>query len=121
MPPIFTTFFCSSSIEMTGSGVSVLNSVLCALASPSTSRAKSTTRDLQAEAEAQVGNLLRARIAGGEDLALDAAHAEAARHEDAVEAGEEFRRAVLLDFLRVDRAPASMPASAAAPAWVSAS
>src|SRR5678816_4508501 len=43
-------------------------------------------RDLHAEADAEVGNLLLARELRGEDLALDAALAEAAGHEDRIEA-----------------------------------
>ena len=42
-------------------------------------------RALQAEAQAEVRHVVLARVAGGRDLALDAADAEAAGHDDAVE------------------------------------
>ena len=41
---------------------------------------------MQAETEAEVRDALLPRVAGGRDLALDAAHAEAAGDHDAVEA-----------------------------------
>jgi hypothetical protein len=40
--------------------------------------------DLQPEAQAEIGHVVLARVARGGDLALDAALAEAARHEDRV-------------------------------------
>ena len=43
---------------------------------------------LEAQAQAQVGHLPLARVAGGQHLALDAAMAEAARHEHAGHARE---------------------------------
>lgn len=39
---------------------------------------------LQAKANAQVGNLMRAGVVCGGNLALEGAHAEAARNEDAI-------------------------------------
>ena len=48
-------------------------------------------RDLHAEADAEVGNAALARVARGGDLALDAALAEAAGHEDAVDVAERAR------------------------------
>ncbi len=53
-------------------------------------------RELHAEADAEVRNLVLAREAHGGDLAFDAALAEAAGHEDGVHARERMR-AVLLD------------------------
>ena len=44
--------------------------------------------DLHAQADAEVGQLVLAGELGGEDLALDAALAEAAGHEDGVVPGE---------------------------------
>ena len=43
-------------------------------------------RDLHAEADAEIGDALFAAILCGEDHALDASSAEAARHDDAVDA-----------------------------------
>ena len=45
-------------------------------------------RALQPEAQPEIRDVVLARERGGGDLALDAAHAEAAGHDDAVEAGE---------------------------------
>ena len=48
-------------------------------------------RHLHAQADAEVGQLVLARVLRGEDLALDAALAEAAGHEDGIEAVELVR------------------------------
>ena len=58
-------------------------------------------RDLEPETEAVVGNLVFACVAGGGDLALDAAVAEAAGHEDAVELGELLQAGLRLKLLGV--------------------
>ena len=57
--------------------------------------------DLHAEAKAEVGNFIFARILRGEDFAFDAAFAESARHQDAAEPLQHFFRAVFFDFLGV--------------------
>ena len=49
-------------------------------------------RALQPEAQPEVRDVVLARERGGGDLAFDAAHAEAAGHDDAVEAGERALR-----------------------------
>ena len=51
---------------------------------PTTWRANSDTAICMPEADAEVRDLALAREAGGADLALHAAHAEAARDQDAV-------------------------------------
>src|SRR5436309_2991430 len=58
-------------------------------------------RALHAEADAEVRHALLARVAHRLDLALDAAVAEAARHQDAVDVGEVRGGAVALDVLGV--------------------
>ncbi len=55
---------------------------------PRTCRANSMTAALEAKAQAKVWHAMLAGVAGGEHLALDAAMAEAARHEDAGNAVE---------------------------------
>ena len=59
---------------------------------------------LHAEAEAEERELVLARVLDGLDLALDAAVAEAARHEHALAADEDLVeiRLLVLDLLRVD-------------------
>jgi hypothetical protein len=57
-------------------------------------------RHLHAQADAEIGNPVLARVAHGRDLALDTAHAEAARHQDGVHPGQ-LGHAFLLDLLRI--------------------
>ena len=57
--------------------------------------------DLHAEAQAEVGNFVFARVLRGLDFAFDAAFAETARHENAAETLQHFFRAVLFDFLGI--------------------
>ena len=71
----------------TGSSVGP-NSVELASAKPDQRAASLDHRHLHAEADAEIGHLALAREAGGEDLALGAARAEAARHQNAVHALE---------------------------------
>ena len=53
--------------------------------------------DLEAEADPEVGLLMLARVLGREDLALDGAHAEAARDQNAVRVADALpARRVLL-------------------------
>src|ERR1043165_7293066 len=59
-------------------------------------------RALHAEANAEVGDALLARVADGAELPLDAARAEAGADEDAVDAGELAVVALLFERLRVD-------------------
>ena len=63
-------------------------------------------RALETEAQAEVRDLVFARVVGGEDLALDAAMAEAAGHEDAGRALEAFVDVLLRQRLRIDPADA---------------
>ena len=72
--------------------------------------------DVHAEADAEVRDAVLARDAAGEDLPLPAARAEAARHEDAVDAGELGARLVERHVLGVD--PAHVHAAAVVDARV---
>jgi len=47
-------------------------------------------RDLHTQADTEIGDVVRASVVRGRDLALDAAVAEAAGHENAVAAAEHF-------------------------------
>ena len=67
------------------------NSVELASAVPTTSRANSMTAHCRPEAQAEVRDAVLAGEVGGEDLALDAAVAEATRDEDAGDAVESLR------------------------------
>ena len=78
-------------------------------------------RQLHAEADAEERDAVLARVADRGDLALDAAVAEAAGHEDRVEAAEQRRRAAALDLLRVDVLELRRATSFARPPWTSAS
>ena len=60
--------------------------------------------DLHAEADAEIGNLVRAGILRGDDHALDAAVAEAAGHENARAAAEDGFRILLRELRRIDPA-----------------
>src|SRR5204862_5208561 len=73
-------------------------------------------RALQAEAEAEVGDLVVAGIVRGEDLALDAAMAEAARHQDSRGALEPAVQVLLRERLAVD--PADLRVDAMGPGCV---
>ena len=86
---------------MTGCGVARLNSVLFASVQAEHVAAVLDDRDLHAEADAEVRHALLAREAHRLDLALDAALAEAAGHEDRVHALQHVR-AVLLDVRGLD-------------------
>ena len=57
---------------------------------------------LEAQAEAQAGNLLLTRIAGCGDLPLDATRSETARDDDAVEVAQPVGDQQALDVLRLD-------------------
>ena len=76
---------------MTGSARVLLNSVLFASVQPEHVARVLDDRDLHAEADAEIGHAALARVAHGLDLALDAALAEAARHQDRVHALEQPR------------------------------
>ncbi len=69
-------------------------------------------RDLHAEAQPEVGNAALARVAHRRDLALDAALAETAGHQHAVDVAQQLGGAVLLDVLALD--PAQLDARAVA-------
>src|SRR3954462_7945014 len=112
VPPRSETSFCSGRRSITGHSVSMSNSVEFAPGMPATWRGGGPTgdvagelahRDLHAQADAQVRDLLLARDLDGADLALDPATAEPAGDEDAVDAGEALVGGVLvLERLRVD-------------------
>ena len=59
-------------------------------------------RALHAEADAEKGNARNARVLDGRDLALDPARTEAARHQDAVDAGEGGGGVFPRDLLGID-------------------
>ena len=73
-------------------------------------------RDVHAEADAEVRDLVLAGDAAGEDLALPAARAEAAGHEHAVDARELGARLLERHVLGVD--PAHVDAAAVVDAGV---
>ena len=81
--------FCHSVISATtGCGVAGSNSVLLALGKPGHVARAFDHGELHAEADAEVGNAVLARQAHGLQLALDAALAEASRHQDRVHAAQ---------------------------------
>ena len=84
MPPMSRTSFCSGRRSITGNGVSGSNSVELAPSMPATWRANSATAICMPRQMPRYGTLVLARAAGGADLALDAADAEAAGDQDAV-------------------------------------
>ena len=100
---------CSSSLPRshsvirptTGSGVGP-NSVELACGEARERPAGLDHRHLHAEADAEIGHLALARETGGEDLALGAARAEPAGHQDAVNALEVRRRVGRLENLALD-------------------
>ena len=59
-------------------------------------------RDLHTQADAEIGDIVRAGIVRGRDLALNAAVAEAAGHENAVAAAEHFLYIIARDRLAVN-------------------
>ena len=67
-------------------------------------------RALHAQADAQVGHAVLATVLDGLDLALDAAHAEAARHDHAVGAAEALGHGVGGELLGVDPEDAQLAA-----------
>src|SRR3546814_347774 len=71
---------------------------------------------IYAVADAQVRDVVLARVLRGQHLALEAAVAEAAGHQDAVQPFEHLRRAVALDVLRLE--PLQVHAGALADAAV---
>ena len=84
--------------SMTGLSVNMSNSVELTSCVPMTSRANSITAHCRPRHSPRYGHPVVARPVGGEDLALDAAVAEPAGHEDARRAGEP-----LVDVLRRER------------------
>ena len=59
-------------------------------------------RDLHTQADTEIGDVVRAGVVRGRDLALDAAVAEAAGHENAVAAAEHFLYIIARDRLAVN-------------------
>lgn len=94
---------------MTGCGVSWSNSVEFALHAAD---AASELHDsaLHAEADAEEGDVALPAKPNGRDLALDAALAEAAGDDDAVDVGESVGDRCLGDLLGVDPAQVELPA-----------
>ena len=78
--------------SMTGCSVNMSNSVELASRRADDVAGELDDRALQAEAQAEVRDAVVAGEVGGEDLALDAAMAEATRDEDAGDAGEPLVR-----------------------------
>ncbi len=76
---------------------------------------------LHAQADAEEGNAALAGEADGVDLALDAALAEAAGHEHAVDAGQQPLGPFALDRLAVDAAGCGPGPDVPTPAWSRAS
>ena len=74
---------------------------------------------LQAQADAEEGNLLLAGKADGLDLAADAAIVEAARHQHAIDAAQHALGPLALDLLRLDLAAPRTRVDRAMPAWSS--
>ena len=60
-------------------------------------------RDLHAEADAEIRDLVFAGILGGEDFAFDAAVAESAGNQDAIDIADDGFRAVVFDGFRYRR------------------
>ena len=115
------TSFCSGRRSITGYGVSGSNSVELAPSMPGHVARELGHRDLHAEADAEVRHAALAREPRGADLALHAAHAEAAGDQDAVALLELALGLRAVDRLGVD--PADLDASRRCgwPAWPSAS
>ena len=91
VPPRSSTSFCSGSRSITGNGVSGSISVELAPSRPHDVARELGDRDVHAEADAEVRDLVLARDAAGEDLALPPARAEAAGDEHAVDARSSAR------------------------------
>ena len=103
MPPLSAIVaLLAAGCRSPGAASPASNSVVLAPLSPRTLRANSITAHCMPEADAEERHLVLARVPDRLDLALDAAVAEAAGDQDAVDAGEMRRGPVLLDLLRVD-------------------
>ena len=89
--------FCSSSRQITGCGVSLLNSVEWAPGKLDDVAAEFDHGALHAQANAEKRNAAFAGEANGFDFAFDAAFAEAAGHQHAVEAGQQPLGAFVFD------------------------
>jgi hypothetical protein len=77
--------------------------------------------DLHAQAQAEIGDFVFARVLRGLDFALDAAFAETAGHQDAAQALQDFLRAVPFRSPRNPPCTISTPQSLAMPPWLMAS
>ena len=105
VPPLSVMSYCSSSRQTTGcAAVAASISVVLASARPSDVAGKLDDGALQAEADAEERDPALAGEADGLDLARDAAVAEAARHQDAVDAAQHALGPLALDFLGLDLA-----------------
>ena len=102
MPPLSVTSRWSCIRSITGCCVVGSNSVELASARPSTLRANSIVIVCRPRHSPRHGTPLLAGVAGGGDLALDAAGAEAAGDHDAVEVGEAAGGEQALDVLGLD-------------------
>ena len=97
MPPLSVTSAWSGMRSMTGCSVKTLNSLRVRIIGAERLARELDDRALQAEAQAEERDVVPARPADGPDLALDAAVAEAAGHDDAGDA-----RQLVGDLLRLD-------------------
>ena len=102
--------------SMTGCSVNMSNSVELASARADDLARELDDRALQAQAQAEVRDAVVAGVVGGEDLALDPAMAEAARHEHAGRAVEPLRDVLRGQRLAVD--PADLGVDAVRPRGV---
>ena len=91
MPPRSVTSICSAIRAITGADVLSEISVECASLRPEAVTGELDDHHLHAQADPQVRDVVLARDARGGDHALDAALAEAAGHDDAVELADAVR------------------------------
>ena len=108
VPPLSVIVFCSSSRQITGCGVFLSNSVECAPSRLHTLRPNSITAHCMPRQRPEKRNAFGAGVADRHHFALDAALAEAARHEDAVVAREQSLRPFGFDLLALNAADAHL-------------
>ena len=104
MPPMSRTSFCSGRRSTTGNGRLGVELGRVGAVHAGDVAGELGHGDLHAEADAEVGHAVLAGEARGADLALDAAHAEAAGDQDPVALGELVERLVVGELLGVDPA-----------------
>ena len=121
MPPLSSMSRWSGMKSMTGFSVNMSNSVELTSFGPDDLAGELDDRALQPEAQPEVRHAVVAGEVGGEDLALDAAMAEAARDEDAGRALEPLVEVLLRERLASRPSGPSRRRSCAQAAWRSAS